>query len=79
MTKSILLKAKDDIFLETEEMVQKSNLSRNAYINKALDFFNKANKRKMIAEKLAEESFLVRETSLETLEDFQYVDSEIFE
>ena len=79
MTKAILLKLKGDIFLETEEIVKASNQSRNSYISEALDFFNKVNKRKMLAKKLATESLLSRKTSLEVLEEFESMEDEIFE
>jgi len=79
MTKAILLKLKGDIFLETEEILKAHKQSRNSYISEALDFFNKVNKRKMLAKKLAKESFLSRKVSLEVLEEFEDMEDEIFE
>ena len=52
MSKALSLKVKDDIFKEVEEIVFQINIPRNAYINQALSFYNKLNKRKLLKKKL---------------------------
>lgn len=69
--KNLSLKVRDDIFDETERIIAKAHRTRNAYINDALDFYNKVNKRKLLKEKLKIESRLVKGSSLEVLEEFE--------
>ncbi len=69
--KTLSLKLDDSIFQETESLLSKINRPRNRYINEALDFYNKIQKRKILAQKLEIESKLVREESLEVLKEFE--------
>ncbi len=41
MSKTLSLKLKDDIFSETEDILEEIKKPRNAYINDALGFYNK--------------------------------------
>jgi hypothetical protein len=79
MSKALSLKVKDDIFKEVEEIVLQTNIPRNAYINQALSFYNKLNKRKLLKKKLHYESHLVTNNSLEVLEEFEKLEDEIQE
>ncbi len=79
MSKALSLKVKDDIFKEVEEIVHQTNIPRNAYINQALSFYNKFNKRKLLKRKLHYESHLVKNNSLEVLEEFEKIEDEIQE
>jgi len=79
MSKALSLKVKDDIFKEVEEIVHQTNIPRNAYINQALSFYNKFNKRKLLKGKLHYESYLVKNNSLEVLEEFEKIEDEIQE
>ena len=79
MPKVLSLKLKDDIFLEVEDIIRKIRKSRNAYINEALDSYNKENKRKLIREQLQYESKLVRENSLKALEEFEKLEDPVLE
>jgi len=49
-------------------------MSRNAYINQALDFFNKMNHRKLLRKKLKNELGLVNASSIEVLKEFEKSD-----
>jgi len=69
--KPISLKLKDEIFYEVEEVTKKRNIPRNMYINEAVEFYNRIQKREMLKEQLRRESKLVRESSLEVLEEFE--------
>jgi hypothetical protein len=77
MSKAISLKVDDDIFREAEEIVHKKNIPRNAYINEAILFYNKINKRKLLKKKLHNESFLVRKNSLDILKEFEKLEDHI--
>jgi predicted transcriptional regulator len=71
MSKSLSLKLQDDIFIETEDIVDKIHIPRNAYINQAIEFFNKLNKRRLLKSKLRKESKLVSDESLLVLQEFE--------
>jgi predicted transcriptional regulator len=75
--KTVSLKIDDSIFGETEMIISRIKTSRNRYINEAIDYYNKIQKRQLLEQKLAKESNLVREDSLNILNDFEsinYVD-----
>lgn len=70
--KTLCLKLEQRIFQETEELSGKMETSRNRYINQAIDFYNKIQKRKMLEKILAKESELVREESMKVLPEFDF-------
>jgi len=74
--KLLSLKLDDQIFKETESVVAEIKKSRNRYINEAIDFYNKINKRKFIARKLVNESKLVGPESLNVLSEFEKLQDE---
>lgn len=74
--KTLSLKLDDAVFRETEQVVHHIKKSRNRYINDALDFYNKVQKRKLLALRLEKESKLVRDESLKVLHDFEMIDFE---
>jgi hypothetical protein len=74
--KTLSLKLDDNIFDETEDMLTKVKKSRNRYINEAVDYYNKSNRRNLIARKLAKESKLVRKESLAVLSEFESLQDE---
>lgn len=67
--KTLSLKLDDLVFAETELIIGHTKLSRNRYINEALDFYNKLQKRNLLAAQLETESKLVRAESLYVLHD----------
>ena len=69
--KALSLKLKENIFEEVEKVVRVIHVPRNAYINDALAFYNKLYKRKLLKEKLTKESEMVRDNSLEILNEFE--------
>jgi hypothetical protein len=73
------LKLRDQVFRETEEIVKQSDLSRNAYFNEAINFYNKLCQRKLLKEALAKESALVAADSLEVLAVFEQMEDELSE
>lgn len=72
--KTLSLKLDDAVFDETEKVLEQMKISRNRYINEALDFFNKVQKRKLLAETLAAESRLVGLDSMEILKEFDQLE-----
>ncbi len=79
MSKNVLLKLRDEVYEETEAITQKMHIPRNAYINTAVDFYNKLKKRALLKKQLAKESQMVRDNSLEILETFEAFEDEISE
>lgn len=75
--KSISLKLKDQIILETEEILTSMNTSRNKYINDAVAFYNKIQKRKILQKQLIEESKMVAQDSMEVLNQFELLMDEL--
>jgi len=74
--KSISLKIDDDIFGETEEIRTRIRKPRNRYINEAIEHYNKMQRRNLLKDKLAKESKLVSEDSMQVLKDFEDMDHE---
>ncbi|WP_339702252.1 hypothetical protein [Algoriphagus aquimarinus] len=68
--KTLSLKLDKDIFEETEEILKDKKVARNRYINQALEFYNKFQKRKKLSAEFAEASNLAKESSSEILAEF---------
>lgn len=77
MSKTLSLKMKDDVFSETEKVIGAIHTSRNAYINDALDFYNKFVQRSLIKKQLNKESRLVAESSLEVLRELELIEDKL--
>lgn len=74
--KTLSLKLDDNIFNETEDVLTKVKKSRNRYINEAVDYYNRLNKRNLISRKLVKESKLVKKESLAILSEFENLQDE---
>jgi len=74
--KTLSLKLEDQIFNDAEVVISKTNKNRNRYINEAVDYYNRYNKRKILASKLAKESKLVQHESMSVLAEFELISNE---
>jgi len=74
--KTLSLKLEDNIFRETEVVLSKVKKSRNRYINEAVDYYNRINKRNLISEQLTKESKLVKKESMSVLAEFESLHEE---
>ena len=72
--KMVSLKIDDPIFRETEKILSKLKKPRNRYINEALDFYNRYQRRLILEKKLEKESEIVKDESLSVLRDFEDID-----
>lgn len=72
--KVISLNLDEVIFSETEKIVSMMKKPRNRYINEAIDFYNKHQQRIHLEKKLKKESTIVRENSMNILNDFEEID-----
>ncbi len=72
--KNVSLKIDDSIFGETEEIRSRIKKPRNRYINEAIDYYNKLQRRLYLEATLKKESALVSKDSLTVLKEFEAVD-----
>ena len=72
--KTVSLKIDDSIFGETEKILSGIRKSRNKYINEALNYYNRIQRRLILEKKLKLESDLVKENSISILKDFEEID-----
>ena len=75
--KALSLKLKDDIFEEVEKVTHAIHIPRNAYINQALDFFNKLTERKLLKKQIQKESKQVAKNSMEILKEFELLEDQL--
>ena len=72
--KTLSLKLDDTVYEETELLLEKIKKPRNRYINEALQYYNRIQKRKLISKLLVLESKLVSEESMNVLNEFENLD-----
>jgi len=72
--KTVSLKIDDSIFGETEKILSRIKKPRNRYINEALEYYNRIQKRMILEKQLKKESELVKMDSLSVLKEFEDID-----
>ena len=72
--KNVSLKSDDSIFIETEKILSRIKKPRNRYINEALNYYNRLQRRLILEKKLQKESELVKNDSMSVLKDFEEID-----
>jgi hypothetical protein len=72
--KTVSLKIDDSIFGETEKILSRIKIPRNRYINEALDYYNRLQRRQILEKRLKSDSDLVKKDSLSVLKDFERID-----
>ena len=72
--KTVSLKIDDSIFRETEKILSRIKMPRNRYINEALEYYNKIQRRQLLEKKLKSDSDLVKNDSIKVLKDFERID-----
>lgn len=77
MSKAISLKINDKLFREAENLIHKTHVPRNSYINEAIKYYNRLVKRKLLKLLYRKESSLVGAHSLAINKDFQEIEDEI--
>ena len=75
--KTVLLKLDDSIFVETENILSRIQMprNRNRYINEAVEYYNKFQKRQILEKRLQSESALVMKESMNVLKEFEEVEN----
>lgn len=74
--KTVSLKIDDAVFTEAEKILSRLKVPRNRYINEAIDYYNKAQRRQLLEAKLKAESRLVKKESMKVLAEFEQADHE---
>lgn len=72
--KTVSLKIDDSIFGETENILSRIKIPRNRYINEALEYYNKFQRRQILEKRLKSDSDLVKKDSIKILKDFEKID-----
>lgn len=72
--KTVSLKIDDSIFGETESILSRIKMPRNRYINEAIGYYNKIQKRQILEKRLKKDSDLVKNESISVLKDFERID-----
>ena len=73
--KNLSLKLDDKIYDETKSVLKEIKTSRNRYINEALTYYNRVQRKKNIAGKLRAESLMVQEESMKVLTEFENMEN----
>ena len=71
--KTVSLKIDDSIFGETEKILSRIKKPRNRYINEAINYYNRLQRRLILEKKLKKESESVRKDSMNVLKDFEEI------
>ena len=74
MRKIVSLKIDESIFGETENILSRLKKPRNRYINVAIDYYNRFQRRLLIEISLKKESELVKKDSMSVLKEFEGID-----
>lgn len=72
--KTVSLKIDDSIFGETEKILSQIKRPRNRYINEAIEYYNRLQKRTLLEKRLKSESDLVKKDSMTVLKDFEEIE-----
>ena len=72
--KTVSLKIDDSIFGETEKILSRLKKPRNRYINEAIEYYNKIQRKQFLEKKLKKESVIVITDSMLVLKDFEGID-----
>lgn len=74
MMKIVSLKIDESIFGETEKILSRLKKPRNRYINEAIDYYNRFQRRLLIEKRLKKESEIVKKDSMSVLKEFEGID-----
>ncbi len=75
--KTLSLKLDNHVYQETEELLGKIKKPRNRYINEAIQYYNRIQKKKIMEKLLEAESKMVSDESMKVLSEFEK--SEMYE
>lgn len=76
MSKLISVKIDEKVLEETDEMVKNLNISRNKFVTEAILEYTKMKKRAALEQQIRIASFLVRESGMEILKEFEALEDD---
>ena len=76
MSKLLSIKIDDDVLKMAERFIQKNRISRNAYINQAVQLMNRLQKRRLLRNELRKESHDMHGESQAVLREFEGLQDE---
>lgn len=76
MSKLISVKIDEKVLEGIDEMVKNLNISRNKFVNEAIVEYTKMQKRAALEEQIRIASFMVRESGMEVLKEFEALDDD---
>jgi len=71
MSKLLSLKMDDRVFQETEKVLRKIRIPRNAYVNQAVDFYNRCHNRVLVKRKLQKDVEILKKDTERFLKSFE--------
>lgn len=74
MSKLLSLKMDERIFEDTENVLKKIRLPRNAYINRAVEFYNRVQSRLLAKKRLKQDVELLKTDTQEFIDNFEFLD-----
>ena len=74
--KSISLKVNEPVFQEMEKILENVQVSRNKYINEAIEYYNALQDRLLLEKQLLQESALISADSMAVLQEFEAIEDE---
>ena len=74
--KSISLKVNEPVFQEMEKILENVQVSRNKYINEAIEYYNALQDRLLLEKQLLQESALISADSMAVLHEFEAIEDE---
>jgi len=75
--KTMSLKLQEPIFLELETIAAQLQKNRNAYINEAVEYYNKMQRRRLLAKQLEEECLAVKDADYEVFKEMEAMEDPI--
>lgn len=79
MSKVLSLKLRNEVFGEMETIVRRLKKPRNAYINEAVAFYNRLQRRRALEKQYEISSRAVRDESMRVLAEFEALPDDIIE
>lgn len=74
MSKVLSLKMDDRIFRDAEALIKKIRIPRNAYINHAVEFYTRCQKRRLLKSRLEKDVALLRAQTRDVLDSFELLE-----
>ncbi len=75
--KILSLKLQEPLYLELESLIAQLQKNRNAYLNEAVEYYNKVQRRRLLEKQLEEECLLVKDADYEVFKEMEAMEDPI--